>query len=122
MNRVATMFALATASLAFAQSEMPAAAPQTRPIALVHARIDPAKAGQAPIDSGFVVFDKGVISGRSAFASSAAACSISGQSTGGTYGSTSGNPAVGAALAHISVVTSIPTGRGRPETSSLSAA
>ena len=61
MNRVATMFALATASLAFAQSEMPAAAPQSRPIALVHARIDPAKAGQAPIDNGFVVFDKGVI-------------------------------------------------------------
>ena len=46
MNRLATVVALAFASAALAQSEMPAAAPQSRPIALVHARIDPAIAGQ----------------------------------------------------------------------------
>ncbi len=60
-----------------------------------------------------------MISGRSAFASSAAALSIASQSTAGMRGSTAGNAPVGAAFAHMSVGTSMPTGRGRPETSSV---
>jgi hypothetical protein len=58
--------ALSAAAPCLAQSEMPAAAPQSRPIALVHARIEPAVAGQAPIAQGFVVFDKGVITATGA--------------------------------------------------------
>ena len=61
MNRFATIVSVSLASVALAQSEMPAAAPQSRPIALVHARIEPATAGQPAIEQGFVVFDKGVI-------------------------------------------------------------
>jgi Amidohydrolase family len=61
MKRFATVVSLSFASAALAQSEMPAAAPQSRPVALVGARIEPAVAGQAPIERGFVVFDQGVI-------------------------------------------------------------
>lgn len=57
----ATAALLMHASPALAQSEMPASPPQTRPIALVRARIDPAVAGRAPIAQGHVVFDQGVI-------------------------------------------------------------
>ena len=59
--RVGVVAIGAALSPSFAQSEMPAAAPQSRPIALLHARIDPAVAGTAPIDDGHVVFDRGVI-------------------------------------------------------------
>jgi imidazolonepropionase-like amidohydrolase len=61
MNRLGTMLPLLVASIAMAQSEMPAAAPQEAPIAIVNARIDQAVSGTAPIARGHVVFDKGVI-------------------------------------------------------------
>ena len=61
MKRVACMTAACAASLALAQSEMPAAAPQEAPVAIVNARIDRAVSGSAPIERGHVVFDKGVI-------------------------------------------------------------
>jgi len=57
---------LACTTLALAQSEMPAAAAQAHAIALVHARIDPAKSGVAPIENGYVIFDKGIITAMGA--------------------------------------------------------
>jgi imidazolonepropionase-like amidohydrolase len=53
--------ALSLASLAATPGDQIPAAPQQKPIALLHARIFTAVPGQAPIDRGFVVFDKGVI-------------------------------------------------------------
>jgi imidazolonepropionase-like amidohydrolase len=61
MIRMTSLLSTCLASLALAQNEMPAAAPQGNPIAIVNARIDRAVSGAAPIERGHVIFDKGLI-------------------------------------------------------------
>lgn len=57
----AALLGLFLSAAAMAQSEMPAAAPQTRPVAIVNARIETARPGMSAIDRGWVLFDKGRI-------------------------------------------------------------
>ncbi len=61
MNRWTTLLLLALGQPALAQSEMPAAAPQDTPIAIVNARIETVVPGAAAIERGHVVFDRGRI-------------------------------------------------------------